>query len=58
MLDKKNLTDETKDNQQKGRGSANSNYMNIYYNQSGRNSEHKSYAVPSNGIKYENLKKK
>ena len=58
MLDMKDFTDEFKITHQKDKGTNNSNYMNIYLNQSGRNSDHKSYIVPSNGAKYDQIKKK
>ena len=59
MLDKNDLIDDTrKKSKMWGRGSANSNYMNIYMNKSGRNSDHKNYQPHTSVIKYEKLKQK
>ena len=58
MIDMKEMPEEPKKAKPKGRGSATTNYMNLYLNQSGRNSDNKNYPVQNTGIKYENLKPK
>lgn len=58
MQDKKELVEEARNKKAKGRGSASSNYMNLYVNQSGRNSDNKNYPMHSSGAKYDKLKPK
>lgn len=58
MLDKKDLVDDSRSKRLKNRGSMTSNYMNIYLNQSGRNSDNKNYQIHTSAIKYDKLKQK